>query len=150
MIFKGIYLACDHAGLNLKQDLCRHLSSFDRVFQDLGPFEDASVDYPDYAEKMALALRDHTDFMGILICGTGIGMSIAVNRFPWVRAALCNKEAQEAFLARSHNDANVLCLGARLVTADHAKKVVDLFTMTAFEGGRHQGRIDKLRLLNES
>ena len=109
---------------------------------DLGTFSEERVDYPDYAKKLALLVKKKTSF-GILICGSGIGVSIAANRFKKVRAAVCYNQ-KSASLARKHNNANVLCLGARLISLKNAQKIVYTFISTKFEGGRHINRLKKL------
>ena len=109
---------------------------------DLGTFSEERVDYPDYAKKLALLIRKKSSF-GILICGSGIGVSIAANRFKKVRAAVCYNQLS-ASLARKHNNANVLCIGARLIRFNEAKKIINTFISTKFEGGRHTKRVKKL------
>ncbi len=138
-----IYIASDHAGIELKAALIQHLAVIGRAVTDEGTVSTDSVDYPDYAQKVARQLFADPSAYGILICGTGTGMSIAANRFSHIRAALC-QSAEESQLARAHNDANVLCLGARIVTVDAAIACVDAFLSTEFEGGRHALRTQKL------
>ena len=141
---KTIYLASDHAGCELKAAVCAHLTVIAGYqIVDLGPDQGDSVDYPDYGVKLAMALKDDTAARGIAICGSGIGISIAVNRFSWVRAALVST-AEAASLSRQHNDANVLALGERLIDWPLALTCINVFLDTAFEGGRHQRRVDKL------
>ena len=139
----AIYLASDHAGCVLKGLVCKHLEAVGQKVIDLGPVRGVSVDYPDSGFKLAMALRNDGHACGIAICGSGIGISIAVNRFSWVRAALVSS-TEAASLTRQHNDANVLALGERLITPDLALACVDKFLETGFEGGRHQRRVDKL------
>ncbi len=136
-----IAIACDHAGFELKQAIIRHLGA-DR-FLDLGTKTADSVDYPDFGKAMGKAITDGTAKRGIVICGSGIGISIAANRFPAVRAALC-VTPEMARLARQHNDANVLALGARLIDRETALECVEEFLNTEFEGGRHAKRVEKL------
>jgi ribose 5-phosphate isomerase B len=140
--FKTIFMACDHAGLEMKDHL---LGKFPFLpWKDLGTFAPASVDYPDYAAKLCEELKPRLkDSCGILICGSGQGMAMGANRFPFIRAALCWSE-EVATLARLHNDANVLCLAGRLTSNAVAEKILSAFLETAFEGGRHQRRVDKL------
>ena len=138
-----IYLSSDHAGGELRRAIAAHLSDLGHEIQDLGPVSDESVDYPDYGAKLAKAMEDDPQARGVAICGSGIGISIAVNRFPWVRAALVG-DATAARLCREHNDANVLALGQRLTGVAVALDCVDIFIKTAFEGGRHARRVDKL------
>ena len=138
-----IYLASDHAGCVLKAAVYTDLAAAGYQIVDLGPDQGESVDYPDYGVKLAMALKYDTAARGIAICGSGIGISIAVNRFSWVRAALVST-AEAANLSRQHNDANVLALGERLIDWPLALTCITVFLDTAFEGGRHQGRVDKL------
>jgi ribose 5-phosphate isomerase B len=138
-----IAIASDHAGIALKGELGRQLRELGLAVEDLGPEDPSSVDYPDYAHLLARAVADGRVERGILICGTGIGMSMAANRHPGVRAALCH-DAYTAEMARRHNDANVLCLGARAIGVGVAEQVVRVFVDTPFEGGRHQRRVAKI------
>ena len=138
-----IYIASDHAGVDLKAALIDHLFAAGHSVTDEGAVSNASVDYPDYAQKVARCLLADPTAQGILVCGTGIGMSIAANRSSHIRAALC-QSIEEARLARAHNNANVICLGARVVTAEAAISCVDIFLSTSFEGGRHELRTQKL------
>lgn len=138
-----IAIASDHAGIALKADLSRLLQSLELEVEDLGPQDTNSVDYPDYAHLLARAVSDGRIARGILICGSGIGMSMAANRHPGVRAALCH-DAYTAEMARRHNDANVLCLGERTTGAGVAEQIVRIFVGTDFEGGRHQRRVAKI------
>jgi ribose 5-phosphate isomerase B len=138
-----IYLSSDHAGCELRAQVAAHLTLSGYKVRDLGPTANESVDYPDFGAKLAEALRDDTRARGIAICGSGIGISIAVNRFSWARAALVS-DPVAARLCRQHNDANVLALGERLIAPETALACVDAFLQTEFEGGRHQRRVDKL------
>ncbi len=138
-----IAIASDHAGIALKADLSRLLQSLDIEVEDLGPQDTNSVDYPDYAHLLARAVSDGRIERGILICGSGIGMSMTANRHPGVRAALCH-DAYTAEMARRHNDANVLCIGERTTGAGVAEQIVRIFVATDFEGGRHQRRVAKI------
>lgn len=138
-----IAIASDHAGLGLKADLRRLLQSLDIEVEDLGPQDAKSVDYPDYAHLLARAVSDGRIERGILICGSGIGMSMAANRHPGVRAALCH-DAYTAEMARRHNDANVLCIGERTTGPGVAEQIVRVFFDTDFEGGRHERRVAKI------
>ena len=140
---KRIAIASDHAGVSLKAVLRADLEAAGREVVDLGPDGDGPVDYPDYAEAVAQAIESGQARQGVLICGSGIGMSIAVNRSRAVRGALCH-DAEEARLARSHNDANVLALGARRVSEETARRCLRAFLDTEFEGGRHAARVAKL------
>ena len=144
-----IYFASDHAGNSLRQTLLSFVKAAGHNVVDLGPEEEGSVDYPDFGVKLAMALKQDCAGRGIAICGSGIGISIALNRFSWVRAALvCQPEAAE--LARQHNDANVLALGERLISAETAEESVQKFLSTEFEAGRHQRRVDKLHNLGKA
>ena len=140
---KRIYLASDHAGVVLKDQICEQLAKTGYEVKDLGTKGSESVDYPDYAAGLAEAMRQDTDAKGILVCGSGIGISIAANRFSHIRAAVVT-DVTTARLCRQHNDANVLALGERLTGIATALDCVDAFLTTDFEGGRHQRRVDKL------
>lgn len=137
-----IAIASDHAGYRLKEEIKKHYVEACE-WLDLGTDSEDSVDYPDFAAAMAETIAKGDVVRGILICGSGIGISIAANRFPVLRAALCTS-AEMARLARAHNDANVLALGGRITDFDTAMQCVDAFMETPFEGGRHQRRVDKL------
>ena len=139
-----ILIASDHAGFNLKSFLITELTKSGFALIDLGcDSSEKSVDYPDYAQKLSKKIIAKKAQFGILICGSGVGISIAANRFKQIRAALC-ANAKIAKLSRLHNDANVICLGARLIKPESAIKTVKIFLKTEFEGGRHQKRIEKL------
>ncbi len=138
-----IAIASDHAAIDLKAQLVAWLRDAGHDVADLGPDSDARVDYPDFGYKLAAAIADGTATRGIALCGSGIGISIAVNRHPACRCALVS-EPLSAKLAREHNDANVLALGARLTGLDMAKACVEAFLTTDFGGDRHQRRVDKL------
>ncbi len=138
-----IAIASDHAGFDLKEAVKKHLK--DRAdIVDLGTNAVDSVDYPDFGKAVGKAITEGKVVQGIVICGSGIGISIAANRFPAVRAALC-MTAEMAKLSRLHNDANVLALGARLIDENTAFECVDTFLDTKFEGGRHEKRVEKLK-----
>ncbi len=143
MASERIAVAADHAGVGLKALVEETLQAMGYQVLDLGTNGPESVDYPDFADKLAAALKDGSAKRGVLICGTGIGMSIAVNRYRHVRGARCC-DATDARLAREHNDANVLVLGARTIGAETAKDCLRTFLATDFEGGRHQRRVDKM------
>ncbi len=138
-----IAIASDHAALALKTALVEHLRAGGHEVDDLGPSDETSVDYPDYGYKLADAIASGTAERGVALCGSGIGISIAVNRNPAARAALVS-EPLSAKLAREHGDVNVIAMGGRLIGVDMAKACVDAFLSTDFEGGRHQRRVDKL------
>lgn len=138
-----IAIASDHAAVELKAALLEHMRMLGHDVLDLGPAGAASVDYPDYGYKLAEAIAAGDADRGVALCGSGIGISIAVNRHPAARAALVS-EPVSARLAREHNDANVIVMGARIIGVDMAKACVDVFLATAFAGDRHQHRVDKL------
>jgi ribose 5-phosphate isomerase B len=133
----------DHAGLALRAEAVKVAKAAGLEVEDLGPFSGESVDYPDYARKVAAAVAAGQATVGILVCGTGIGMSIAANKVKGVRAAHCTTE-YEARMARAHNDANVLCMGERVVGLGLGGAIVKAFLETSFEGGRHAGRVRKM------
>lgn len=136
-----IFIASDHAGFALKTFLIKEFKTLN--FIDLGcDSAEISVDYPDFAQKLAKEIKNENDF-GILICGSGVGISMAANRFAHIRAALCSN-IKVTKLSRAHNDANVLCLGARFITEKSASSMVKAFFATKFEGGRHGKRVAKL------
>lgn len=137
-----ITIASDHGGYITKEAISQHLNKKGHVVKDVGCFGEESCDYPDYAKEACdLVASNKVDF-GILVCGTGIGMSMVANRNPKIRAGLC-KDIDTAMLTRAHNDANVLCLGARVTDSDFIEAIVDSFLHTQFEGGRHEKRLDK-------
>lgn len=138
-----IALASDHGGLEMKAMLSAFLAEKGVSVLDLGTHDQQSVDYPDYATAMAQALKDGRASRGVLMCGTGIGISIAANRFAHVRAALVH-DAYGARMCRQHNDANVLVLGGRTLGPEVAKECVEIFLGTEFEGGRHAKRVAKM------
>ena len=136
-----ILIASDHAGFHLKEELKKHFKS-EHEFMDLGSNSSDSVDYPDYAHILSQKISESKDSFGILICGSGIGMSMVANRYKDVRAALCLNEKM-AQLSREHNNANVLVLGSRLISYEEAIKCLIMFFKSKFEGNRHQARLDK-------
>jgi ribose 5-phosphate isomerase B len=136
-------IANDHAGLPLKNELLKVFSTLGISVEDMGAKTPESVDYPDYGHAVAKAINEGRFDRGVLICGTGIGISIAANRHPGIRAALCG-DVFSAKATRQHNDANVLCLGARVVGPGLAEEILRAFMSTEFEGGRHQRRIEKI------
>ena len=146
-LFKGakivhIAIGCDHRGLNLKQFIIELLTETEHSYEDFGGYTTDSVDYPDIAKNVAEAVARGDFEYGILICNTGIGMSIAANKVHGIRAALCCNDFK-ARLARQHNDANVLCLGVT-ETQDTVREVVNTFLNSDFDGGRHRRRLDKI------
>jgi len=139
----NIAIGSDHAGFERKQEILEHLLSLGHEVQDLGTYSKDSMDYPDIAVEVALKVAQNQVERGVLICGSGIGVSIVANKTKGVRAANCVNE-EMARLARQHNDANVLTLGERLVDKTTAINMVDIFLTTSFEGGRHEQRVSKI------
>ncbi len=140
------YVGTDHAGLDLKNYVVTLLQEKGHDVVDMGPFNKERVDYPDYAVAVSQNVREHTGSQGILICGSGIGMSMAANRFKGIRAALCH-DAYTAQMARQHNDANILCFGERVVGQGVTESIIDAWIAANFEGGRHSGRIAKIEAI---
>ncbi|MGH1469405.1 MAG: ribose 5-phosphate isomerase B [Bdellovibrionales bacterium] len=140
-----IFIASDHAGFERKTKVIDYLKIQSKEVIDLGPSNDERVDYPDFANNVCESLKNTSDSIGILICGSGQGMAMRANKFSHIRAALC-WNAEVAELSRGHNRANVLCLGSRLIEEQLTYKIIDTFLNTPFEGGRHQGRVDKISL----
>jgi len=138
-----LIIGSDHGGLEMKDALVKVLSSRNLDVNDCGTDNGDSVDYPDFAEKVAGAVSRGEAERGILVCGTGIGMSIVANKFPGVRAALAADEFM-AQMAKEHNNANILVLGGRVLSVELATKMVNVWLDTAYEGGRHQLRLDKI------
>jgi ribose 5-phosphate isomerase B len=143
-----IGLACDHGGYELKEELKAFLKSLGIEPIDMGSFNEESVDYPDFGILVAEKVSRGELERGVLICGTGIGMSIVANKFPGVRAALAN-DLYSARCSREHNDANILVIGGRLIGRDLAREIVKVWLATPFAGGRHQRRIDKINALEK-
>ena len=141
-----IAIASDHGGFALKQELMDHLEKSGVAFEDLGTYSEESCDYPAYAEKLGRAVAAGTYEKGILVCGTGIGMSMAANKISGIRCALCS-DCFSAEMTRRHNDANVMALGGRVVGVELAKRMMDIFLSTPFDGGRHQRRVDQMMAL---
>lgn len=138
-----IAIGSDHGGYDLKEIIVEYLKEKGYEVTDYGIKENERVDYPDYARIVADAVVEKKEDLGILICGTGLGMSIAANKIKGIRAA-CVSETFSAKMARQHNDANILCFGGRVVGDEVAKTIVDAFLEAEFEGGRHCGRVDKM------
>jgi ribose 5-phosphate isomerase B len=144
MAEKFIYIGSDHAGYELKETLKKYLAEKGRKFLDLGAFSTDSVDYPDIAREVAEKVVEEKNSLGVLICGTGIGMMMTANKQPGARAAVCTHELM-AKMARAHNDANILCLGSRIIGTDLAKHILDVFLETEFEKEeRHERRVKKI------
>ncbi len=144
----GIAIGSDHRGYGLKQAILELLSELGHHHSDMGCFDDSAVDYPDVAKKVARVVGRGEADKGILICGTGIGMSISANKIPGVRAALCT-DIFSARMARQHNDANVLCMGGSILGSWLAKEITRTFLTCQFEGGRHARRVDKIASLEQ-
>ena len=142
-IFKKICIASDHAGFNLKNHILDFLINRNFSIIDLGPSSSDSVDYPDYARKVSMRIRSKKSDVGILVCGSGLGMSMAANRHKKIRAAVCYS-VKNTKLSRLHNNANIITLGSRLTKKNIAFKCVDVFVKTKFEGGRHKKRVEKI------
>ena len=140
---KKIFLSSDHAGYKLKEFIKIHLDKKKINYTDLGPFNSERVDYPDYAHKVAKKVKTDKKHIGILVCGSGMGMNIAANRHKNIRAAQCFN-LKSTKLSRLHNDANIITLGSRLLTKKNALNCVRVFLNTKFEGGRHTKRIKKI------
>ena len=138
-----IALGSDHGGFALKQEIMAHLKEKGVEYKDFGTYTEESCDYPDYGEAVARAVASGECERGIAVCGTGIGISIAMNKVRGIRAALCG-DCYSAEMTRRHNDANILALGGRVVGAGLALKIVDIFLETPFEGGRHARRVAKI------
>ena len=143
-----IIIASDHGGLATKSALVSSLKAAGVDVADLGTTTDESVDYPDFAALVASAVSKGEADRGILVCGTGIGISIAANKFPGVRAAVIHDEFT-ALMSKQHNDANIIALGGRVLSPEQACRLVDVWLTADYEGGRHQGRIDKITRLEE-
>ena len=140
---KKISLSSDHAGFNLKESIKKFLIKKKIKVIDLGPKNKDSVDYPDYAKKVARNIITKKSDMGILVCGSGTGMAMSANKFKKIRAAVCYNKASTR-LSRQHNNANIMALGARLTKKSEAIKLVNIFLNTKFEGGRHLRRVNKV------
>ena len=145
---KKVLIASDHAGLDGKEAIKKTLEQMGVVYEDLGTHTEDSVDYPDYAVRVANAVARGDADQGILVCGSGIGMEIAANKVPGIRAALVWNE-ETARLSRSHNDANILAVGSRTSTPETIQQIVRTFLTTDFEGGRHQQRVEKIANLEK-
>jgi ribose 5-phosphate isomerase B len=144
-----IAIGSDHAGFGLKEDVLELLQGLNHDIVDCGTYNTESVDYPDFGEKVSKMVSAGEVERGILICGTGLGMSMVANKFPHVRAALCN-DLFSAKMSRLHNDANVLVLGGRIIGKDLASEIVRTWMSTAFEGERHMRRLNKIKKIEET
>ena len=143
MEVKKIAIGSDHAGFDLKQKVIKHLQNKGIVVNDFGPYNDDRADYPDYAHPVATEVENNKSDLGILICGSGNGINMTANKHQGIRSALCWQE-DIAEMARLHNNANIIALPARYITEETALKCVDIFVSTVFEGGRHEGRVNKI------
>tara|TARA_B100001248_G_C27253751_1_gene395049 strand:+ start:165 stop:602 length:438 start_codon:yes stop_codon:yes gene_type:complete len=142
-LFKKICIASDHAGFDLKENIKDFLINRHISIIDLGPFKNKSVDYPDYAKKIAYRVKQKKSDVGILVCGSGTGMAISANKIKNIRAAVCYNQ-KSTRLSRQHNNANIIALGSRLTKKSLSFKLVELFLKTKFEGGRHLRRVKKI------
>ncbi|MEO1941833.1 MAG: ribose 5-phosphate isomerase B [Campylobacterales bacterium] len=142
------FIGTDHAGFEVKGFVVEYLKKRGIEVEDLGCFSPNRVDYPDYAHKVAEAVRQNPGSFGILICGSGIGMSLAANKHPGIRAALCH-DHYTATMARRHNDANILCFGARIVGKGVIESILEGWLSSQFEGGRHKKRVQKIEWRGE-
>ena len=142
-LFKKISISSDHAGFKLKENIKRNLKKKKITVIDLGPRNDGSVDYPDFAKKVSRNVSSKKSNIGILVCGSGTGMAMSANKFKKIRAAVCYNKASTS-LSRKHNNANILALGSRLTKKSTALKLVNIFLSTKFEGGRHLRRVKKV------
>ena len=142
-IFTKICIASDHAGYGLKEKIKDYLVNKSISVIDIGPFSDISVDYPDYAKKVSKRILSQKSDVGILVCGSGTGMSITANKFKGIRAAQCYNKSS-TILSREHNNSNIICLGSRMLKYKDALKYVTFFLNTKFKSGRHQKRINKI------
>ncbi len=140
---RKISISSDHAGFELKESIKNFLIKKKFLILDLGPRDDKSVDYPDYAKKLAKNIISKKSDIGILVCGSGTGMAMSANRFKKIRAAVCYN-AKSAKLSRSHNNANIIAIGSRLTNKNLALKLVTIFLKTKFDGGRHKRRTNKI------
>ena len=138
-----IAIGCEHGGFELKEHIKKHLDEIGEEYKDYGTYSEESVDYPDCAAPVCKAIQDKTADKGILICGTGIGISIAANKHKGIRAALCS-DVYSAKMTKQHNNANIICLGGRVTGRELAFMIVDTWLATEFEGGRHEARIEKI------
>ena len=143
---KKIALGADHAGFELKEQIAEYLKEKGYEIEDFGAYSSDSIDYPDPAYSTAKSVSEHSSDEGILICGTGIGMSMVANKLPGVRAALCNS-VETAQLSKKHNNANLLCLGARVKHPDPIEEIVEEWLNAKFEEGRHERRVGKIHSL---
>ncbi len=143
-----IAIGSDHGGFEMKEIIVEHLKSTGHDVKDFGCYDKSSVDYPDIADKVCNAITDEGCELGILVCTTGIGMSMCANKHKGIRAAQCS-DPHSAKMTRKHNDANVVTIGGGIIGPELAKQIVDAFLLAEFEGGRHQRRVDKMMNLEK-
>ena len=143
-----VVLGCDHGGLNIKNAIIDYLKENNFEYTDFGCYTEESVDYPVYAYKVADSVKDNADTLGILCCGTGIGISMAANKVTGIRAAVCTNEFM-AEMTRRHNNSNIICMGGRIIDEATAVKLADIFLNTEFEGDRHTKRVDMITAIEE-
>ncbi len=143
-----VYLGCDHGGLNIKNAIIEYLKENNYEFTDFGCYTEESVDYPVYGYKVATAVVNDSDSLGILCCGTGIGISMAANKVKGIRAAVCTNEFM-AEMTRRHNNSNIIALGGRVIDEATAVKLADIFLNTEFEGDRHTRRVDMITAIED-
>jgi len=144
----SLAVGCDHAGYNLKSVVIDFLEKEQIKYEDFGTFSEKSVDYPDFAFNVSRAVLNGKHRAGILVCGTGLGMSIVANKFREIRAALCTNSFLAEF-SRRHNDSNILCLGGRTISEEEAQNIVDVWLKTPFDAGRHASRLKKINDISE-
>lgn len=142
------FIGADHAGIEIKAFIKEVFEKIGHEVEDLGPYNKDRVDYPDFAEKVCQKVLQNSGSMGVLICGSGIGMSMAANKFDGIRAALCHNE-YSAKMARKHNDANILCLGERVSGKGMIEEIIKAWNESEFEGGRHTQRVDKINKIKK-
>ncbi len=146
---KKIAIGCDHGGYSLKTEIVPYLEAKGYILTDVGSYSPAAVDYTDIAPKVAELVQSGECELGILLCGTGIGMSILANKYKGIRAAVCT-EAFCAEMTRKHNDANIICMGGRVIAPEIAKELCDIFLTTEFEGGRHERRVNAIKAVEDN
>lgn len=146
---KKIAIGCDHGGYSLKTEIVPYLEEKGYILTDVGSYSPAAVDYTDIAPKVAELVQSGECELGILLCGTGIGMSILANKYKGIRAAVCT-EAFCAEMTRKHNDANIICMGGRVIAPEIAKELCDIFLTTEFEGGRHERRVNAIKAVEDN
>ncbi len=143
-----VAIGCDHGGLNIKNAIIEYLKKNEIEYTDFGCYTEESVDYPIYGYKVATAVAENSDALGVLCCGTGIGISMSANKVKGIRAAVCTNEFM-AEMTRRHNNSNIICLGGRIIDEETAVKLADIFLNTEFEGDRHTKRVDMITDIEE-